>query len=103
MAGTTRHFRKELKKLNNKKSGQAANLEQFSKWPYFQLLMFLQSTMSRRDLQGSVPDTCESSDGEDSVNTNLSNYTPSPLAGPSSEQSDREIPKHFKSPLKKKR
>lgn len=96
-------FGKELKKLNNKKSGQAANAEQFSKWPYFQLLMFLQSTMSRRDLQGNVPDTYESSDGEDSVNTNLSsNYTPSPLPGPSSEQSDQEIPKHFKSPLKKK-
>ena len=48
-------FGKELKKVNNKKSGQASDTETDSKWPYFKLLLFLDGTMTRRDLKGSLP------------------------------------------------
>lgn len=90
--------------MNNKKSGQAADSELESKWPYFKLLLFLRGTMSRRDLKSSVPDKSYISDEEFSEDPSTSsNYMPSPSHHQSSELNDELTPKKtFKSPLKKK-
>lgn len=95
-------FGKELKKHINKKSGQAADAEPDSKWPYFKLLLFLRNTMSRRDLKSSVPDTDEISDGEDSASTCSDYLPPSASSGQSLKPSGELTPKKiFKSPKKK--
>ncbi|CAH0728200.1 unnamed protein product, partial [Brenthis ino] len=99
-------FGKELKKNNNKKSGQTTATEPESKWPYFKLLLFLENSMSRRDLKSSVPSTSEISDGEDQDSANASSCSeylpPSPSSGrylkPNSELTPKKI---FKSPKKK--
>ncbi|KAL4152870.1 hypothetical protein QTP88_000703 [Uroleucon formosanum] len=63
-------FGKELKKVNSKKSGQAAVSETDSRWPYFKNLLFLRGTMSRRDIKSSVPDNSDISDEEVLTQTN---------------------------------
>lgn len=97
-------FGKELKKVNSKKSGQAAVSETDSRWPYFKNLLFLRGTMSRRDLKRSVPDNSEISD-EDILTqiSTSSNYTASSSHCQSLEVNDELTPKKtFKSPFKKK-
>ncbi|KAK5639358.1 hypothetical protein RI129_011850 [Pyrocoelia pectoralis] len=98
------HLRDDQPKAWQEISEEMEISEPESKWPYFKLLLFLRSTMSRRDLKSTVPGTREISDEEDSANTiRSSNYTPSPLPDPCSELTDQQTDKKaFKSPLKKK-
>ena len=68
-------FGRELKKIINKKSGQAT--EEDSKWPYFRLLMFLRGTMARRELKSSVPDESFEEEVSELLISNEESYPPS--------------------------
>lgn len=63
-------FRKELNKLPKKRSGQAAEPAQDSKWQCFQSMMFLKDQFESRKLQSSIPtpevDTQSGKDGRES-------------------------------------
>ncbi|XP_063226868.1 uncharacterized protein LOC134533313 [Bacillus rossius redtenbacheri] len=101
-------FGRELKKVTTTKSGQEANSDHLSKWPYFKMLLFLKPTMSRRDLKGNIPPTLDDADSEgNSANTGTLAKSPdSPVASnsnmsPSSLTTVKTPNKSFKLPLKK--
>lgn len=47
-------FRREYKKFKKHKSGEDAESESYSKWAYFNMMLFLSNTVDSRELQGNV-------------------------------------------------
>lgn len=102
-------FGRELKKITKTKSGQSANTDVVSKWPYFSILLFLKDTMSRRNLTGNVPIRDDSdTEGTQLENTTVPDDSPvSPVPSSSNTSSMAHIPeqtpvKNLNPPPKKK-
>ena len=53
-------YRRELKKLHDTKSGQAAGTSHESKWQYFKTMSFVNAVMIRRTTLSNVPEAEES-------------------------------------------
>lgn len=53
--GLRDNFRKELVKATEGRSGDAGGVKVTSKWPYFNMLLFLKDTMAQRSLKGNIP------------------------------------------------
>lgn len=98
-----------MRKINCKRSGDAADAVIDSKWPYFKLLLFLKDTMSRRDLKSSVPPPETSQTSRENITTDDEETCVSQSPGPSSdndridnETEQQPAKKTFKHPLRKK-